>query len=107
MTLDVSQTGLNGKETQELLDSVMITTNKEAIPNETLSPFKTSGVRLGTPAITTRGFDEADAKKVAELILAAIDNHDDETALATVRKGVRALTDQHPIDENVAPIAFE
>ncbi|WP_288528228.1 serine hydroxymethyltransferase [uncultured Secundilactobacillus sp.] len=107
MTLDVSQTGLNGKETQELLDSVMITTNKEAIPNETLSPFKTSGVRLGTPAITTRGFDEADAKKVAELILAAIDNHDDETALATVRKGVRALTDQHPIDENVAPIVFE
>ncbi|NLR18409.1 serine hydroxymethyltransferase [Lactobacillus sp. LC28-10] len=106
MTLDVSQTDLNGKQTQELLDSVMITTNKEAIPNEKLSPFKTSGVRLGTPAITTRGFKEADAKQVAQLIVTAIAHHDDEGVLAQVRKDVRALTDAHPIDDYIAPIKF-
>ncbi|GAX08878.1 serine hydroxymethyltransferase [Secundilactobacillus silagincola] len=107
MTLDVSQTDLNGKQTQELLDSVMITTNKEAIPNEKLSPFKTSGIRLGTPAITTRGFKEADAKQVARLIVTAIENHDDETVLQQVRQDVRALTDAHPIDAYVAPIKFD
>lgn len=107
MTLDVSQTDLNGKQTQELLDSVMITTNKEAIPNEKLSPFKTSGVRLGTPAITTRGFKEADAKQVAQLIVTAIAHHDDEAVLAQVRQDVRALTDAHPIDDYVAPIKFD
>lgn len=107
MTLDVSQTDLNGKQTQELLDSVMITTNKEAIPNEKLSPFKTSGIRLGTPAITTRGFKEADAKQVAQLIVTAIEHHDDEAVLEQVRQGVRALTDAHPIDDYVAPVKFD
>ncbi|WP_268920904.1 serine hydroxymethyltransferase [Secundilactobacillus yichangensis] len=107
MTLDVSGTDLNGKQVQELLDSVMITTNKESIPNEKLSPFKTSGVRLGTPAITTRGFKEDDAKQVAELIVTAIDNHDDEAVLEQVRHDVRALTDAHPIDKYVAPIKFD
>ncbi|MFC6254380.1 serine hydroxymethyltransferase [Secundilactobacillus hailunensis] len=107
MTLDVSQTDLNGKQTQELLDSVMITTNKESIPNEKLSPFKTSGIRLGTPAITTRGFKEDDAKQVARLIVTAIEKHDDEAALEQVRKDVRALTDAHPIDAYVAPIKFD
>ncbi|KRK99458.1 serine hydroxymethyltransferase [Secundilactobacillus odoratitofui DSM 19909 = JCM 15043] len=106
MTLDVSQTDLNGKQTQELLDSVMITTNKEAIPNEKLSPFKTSGIRLGTPAITTRGFKEADATQVAELIVTAIKHHEDEAVLDQVRQDVRALTDAHPIDAYVAPISF-
>lgn len=107
MTLDVSQTDLNGKQTQELLDSVMITTNKESIPNEKLSPFKTSGIRLGTPAITTRGFKEDDAKQVAKLIVTAIENHDDEAVLQQVRQDVRALTDAHPIDAYVAPINFD
>ncbi|MTV82507.1 serine hydroxymethyltransferase [Secundilactobacillus folii] len=107
MTLDVSATPLNGKQTQELLDSVMITTNKESIPNEKLSPFKTSGIRLGTPAITTRGFKEDDAAQVAKLIVAAIAHHDDEAALDQVRKDVRALTDAHPIDQYVAPIEFK
>lgn len=107
MTLDLTQTELNGKQTQELLDSVMITTNKEAIPNEKLSPFKTSGIRLGTPAITTRGFNEADATRVAGLIVAAVENHDDEAALDRVRREVRTLTDAHPIDANVAEIEFK
>lgn len=107
MTLDLTKTDLNGKQTQELLDSVSITTNKESIPNEPLSPFKTSGIRLGTPAITTRGFKEADAAQVAELIVKTIENHDNETALDEVKTGVRALTDAHPITANVAEIEFK
>lgn len=70
--LDLTKTALNGKQTQELLDTVSITTNKEALPNEQLSPFVTSGIRIGTAAITTRGFDEDDATNVAELIVTAI-----------------------------------
>lgn len=107
MTLDLTKTDLNGKQTQELLDSVSITTNKGSIPNEPLSPFKTSGIRLGTPAITTRGFKEADAAQVAELIVKTIENHDNETALDEVKTGVRALTDAHPITANVAEIEFK
>ncbi|GAX04035.1 serine hydroxymethyltransferase [Secundilactobacillus pentosiphilus] len=106
LTLDISQTDLNGKQAQELLDSVMITANKEAIPNEKRSPFKTSGVRIGTPAITTRGFKEDDARQVARLIVTAIENYDDEAVLEQVRHGVRTLTDAHPISACVAPITF-
>ncbi len=65
LLFDVTNFGLNGKEAEVLLDKVGITVNKNTIPFETLSPFKTSGIRIGTPAITTRGFDEADSKKVA------------------------------------------
>ncbi|MFT8742605.1 MAG: serine hydroxymethyltransferase, partial [Lentilactobacillus hilgardii] len=62
MTLNLTECGLNGKDLQNILDSVHITTNKESIPNDPLPPSKTSGLRLGTPAITTRGFDEDDAR---------------------------------------------
>ncbi|QBO36722.1 serine hydroxymethyltransferase [Periweissella cryptocerci] len=96
-TIDLTGTGLNGKEAQNLLDSVAITTNKEAIPNETLSPFKTSGLRLGTPAITSRGFNEADSRVIAHLILRVLTAPTDELVLADVAKEVRALTDAHPI----------
>lgn len=106
MTIDLSATDLNGKEAQEVLDSVSITTNKEAIPAEKLSPFKTSGVRLGTPAITTRGFDEADCRQVARLIVRAIENHEDADALAQIRTEVHQLTAKHPIDDLLAPIEF-
>lgn len=68
MTINLTQTSLNGKELQNVLDSVHITTNKESIPNDPLPPSKTSGLRLGTPAITTRGFKEDDARQVANLI---------------------------------------
>lgn len=106
LTLDISQTELNGKQAQELLDSVMITVNKEAIPNEKLSPFKTSGIRIGTPAITTRGFKEDDARQVARLIVTAIENFNNETVLEQARHGVRTLTDVHPIQAYEAPIMF-
>ncbi|MDY5162380.1 serine hydroxymethyltransferase [Leuconostoc citreum] len=93
--LDLTKTGLNGKQTQELLDSVSITTNKEALPNETLSPFITSGIRIGTPAITTRGFNEADARHVAELIVTAIHHHDDAKVLKDVKKEAEILAMTH------------
>lgn len=91
--------GLNGKEAEQLLDSVSLTVNKNSIPFETLSPFKTSGIRLGTPAITSRGFDEADAKKVAELILAVLESKGEAEVLADVKAKVAQLTAAHPIYE--------
>lgn len=93
--LALTKTGLNGKQTQELLDSVSITTNKEALPNETLSPFITSGIRIGTPAITTRGFKEDDARRVAELIVTAIHNYDDPKVLKEVKKEAEILAMTH------------
>lgn len=98
MTLDITKSGLNGRQVQDLLDTVYITVNKEAIPNETLGAFKTSGIRLGTPAITTRGFDEADAAKVAELILQALRAPEDQANLDAVKQQAMALTAKHPID---------
>ncbi|TOY84354.1 serine hydroxymethyltransferase [Levilactobacillus brevis] len=99
MTLDLSQTTLNGKQAQELLDSVLITTNKEAIPNETLSPFKTSGIRLGTPAITTRGFNADESREVARLIVKTLLNPEDEAVLAGVRQRGKELTSAHPLSQ--------
>ena len=96
--LDLTKTGLTGKDAQALLDSVMITTNKEAIPNDQRSPFVTSGLRVGTPAITSRGFKEDDAKQVASLIIKALDNANDQTILAEVKEAVHALTQAHPVD---------
>jgi len=97
MTLDLSATDLNGKQAQELLDSVLITTNKESIPNETLSPFKTSGIRLGTPAITTRGFNADECREVARLIVKTVLNPNDDAVLAEVKAQVHELTQAHPL----------
>ncbi|WP_258088288.1 serine hydroxymethyltransferase [Weissella fangxianensis] len=95
--LDLTKTGISGKKAQNILDSVHITTNKEAIPNEPRSPFVTSGIRIGTPAITTRGFKEADAKEVAELILRVLANPEDEATLASVAQSVLDLTNRFPL----------
>ncbi|EYT96852.1 serine hydroxymethyltransferase [Enterococcus mundtii] len=95
--IDVRDLELNGKEAEAILDSIHITVNKNSIPFETLSPFKTSGIRIGTPAITTRGFREEDAAKVAELIVKALQAKDDEAQLEEVRAGVRELTEQFPL----------
>lgn len=99
LLVDVLGFGLNGKEAEQLLDSVSLTVNKNSIPFETLSPFKTSGIRLGTPAITSRGFDEIDAKKVAELILAVLESKGEAKILADVKAKVAQLTAAHPIYE--------
>ena len=97
MLVDVRGFGLNGKQAQNLLDSVNITVNKNTIPFETLSPFKASGIRLGTPAITSRGFKEADAKQVAELIIKVLKNPENQAVLAEVKQAVKQLTDAHPL----------
>lgn len=97
LLVDVRGFGLTGKDAEKLLDEVNITVNKNSIPFETLSPFKTSGVRLGTPAITSRGFDQADCAKVAELIIQVLENPTDDQVLASVKNQVQALTDAHPI----------
>lgn len=99
LLVDVLGFGLNGKEAEQLLDSVSLTVNKNSIPFETLSPFKTSGIRLGTPAITSRGFDEADAKQVAELILAVLESKGEAEVLTDVKAKVAQLTATHPIYE--------
>lgn len=95
--IDVRGLELNGKEAESILDSVNITVNKNSIPFETLSPFKTSGIRIGTPAITTRGFKEEDAAKVAELIVKALQAKENEAELAEVKAGVRELTEKYPL----------
>ncbi|MDE6492912.1 MAG: serine hydroxymethyltransferase [Lactobacillus sp.] len=97
MILDITKTGLTGKDAQNLLDSVNITTNKESVPNDQRSPFITSGLRIGSPAITSRGFKENDARTVADLIIKALTNSDNELAIKKVAEDVRALTDKYPI----------
>lgn len=97
MLIDVRELGINGKEAESILDSVNITVNKNSIPFETLSPFKTSGIRIGTPAITTRGFKEEDAVKVAELVVKALQAKDDNAQLDEVKTGVRELTEKFPL----------
>lgn len=99
MIIDITKTGLTGKNAQDLLDSVYITTNKESIPNDQRSPFVTSGLRIGTPAITSRGFKEADARQVADLIVKLLNNSTDQAVIDDVAAQVHELTTKHPITE--------
>lgn len=99
MIIDITKTGLTGKEAQDLLDSVHITTNKESIPNDQRSPFVTSGLRIGTPAITSRSFKEADARQVADLIVKLLNNSTDQAVIDDVAAQVHELTTKHPITE--------
>ena len=95
MLVDLTDTGVTGKEAEKLLDEVGITVNKNAIPFDTKSPFITSGIRIGTPASTSRGFNEEDMAEVAKLIkltLTDFDNSQDE-----VKARVKALCDKHPL----------
>ncbi len=95
--LGVADYGLNGKELETLLDKVGITVNKNGIPFDELPPSKTSGIRIGTPAITTRGFKEEDARQVAEWIIQVAENQTDEKVLTEVKEQVRQLTDRFPL----------
>ena len=98
MIIDITDTGLTGKDTQNLLDSVNITTNKESIPGDKRSPFVTSGLRIGTPAITSRGFNEEDTKKTASLIIEILSDPKNEKVIEHVKDEVHALTQKHPIE---------
>ena len=89
--------GLTGKQAEKLLDDANITTNKNTIPNDPQSPFVTSGLRLGTPAMTTRGFKEEDVLKTVEAISLVLDNPEDEAAHDKARAIVKELCDKHPL----------
>lgn len=89
--------GLTGKDAQNLLDRIHITTNKNTIPGETESPMVTSGLRLGSPAMTTRGFTEADFEQVGHIIATALKNSDNEEILENLEKEVLELTSKHPL----------
>ena len=95
--VDLTNKNITGKEAENLLDSIGITVNKNTVPNETRSPFVTSGVRIGTAAVTTRGFKEEDMKVVAEVIDEAIKNRDGD--LSKVKAKVEALCDKYPLYE--------
>lgn len=94
MLVNLISKGVTGKATEKLLDSVNITCNKNAIPNDPASPFVTSGIRLGTPAVTTRGFKPADMDTVAEAISLAIANPEANKEEAV--RLVKSLTDKYP-----------
>ena len=92
-----SKTGLTGKKAENLLDRVNITCNKNTVPYDTEKPFITSGIRLGTPAMTTRGFTAEDFRLVARLIDKTLSNPEDENILNQVRDAVKTLTDRYPL----------
>lgn len=90
-------TTLTGKDAEKILEDVHITCNKNTVPNDTEKPFITSGIRLGTPALTTRGFDEESMREVARLIYDTLMNPDNEAVLDEVRRKVRDLTKRFPL----------
>ncbi len=92
-----SACGLTGKEAQNLLDTIHITVNKNTIPGDTESPVHTSGIRLGSPAMTTRGLKEDDFRKIGQIIAKALKNHDNQEILANLEKEVLDITSKYPL----------
>ena len=97
LLLDVFSKGLRGKEAEKALDAARITVNKNAIPFDTNPPMNPSGIRLGSPAVTTRGFREPEMREVGELIAEVLNHIADEDAIASVRQRVGALTARFPL----------
>ena len=98
MLVDVkSSCGITGADAEDTLDQIHITVNKNTIPNETESPLKTSGIRLGTPAMTTRGFREHEFVRIGHIITKALKNKDDKQVLDELKQEVLDLTSQFPI----------
>lgn len=97
MLVDVRNTGLTGKEAEHLLDEVGITCNKNTIPFDPASPFVTSGIRLGTPALTSRGLKEDDMKEIAAIIDLVLHNPEDTAKLEEARKRVAVLCETYPL----------
>lgn len=95
MLLDLTESEVTGKELEHRLDEVQITANKNTVPNEQRSPFVTSGVRLGTPAVTTRGFGVEEMDKIAEYITLAL--NDFENSKEIIRNGVNDICDKFPL----------
>ncbi len=101
MLVDTRSVNITGKEAEHVLDSIGITTNKNAIPFDPTSPFITSGIRLGTPAATSRGMDEPAMEQIGKIIAATLKAPKDETVLEQARKDVAALTSRFPLYEQV------
>lgn len=97
MLVDLRAKDLNGKEAQEVLDRAGITVNKNAIPFDTSSPFKPGGIRVGTPAVTTRGMKEEEMLEIAELVAETLDKRTNDGAIENVRKKVLDLTSRFPL----------
>ena len=92
-----SNSNLTGKEAQDLLDTINITVNKNTIPNDSEKPFITSGIRIGSPAMTTRGFNEEEFKEIGRIIATALKNSKDEQVLKELKEEVLSLTSKHPL----------
>ena len=97
MLVDVRNRNLSGKQAEKILDEVGITVNKNAIPFDPVSPMITSGIRLGTPATTTRGMKEEAMREIADLIDMALSHPEDAAVHAQVKDGVKALCEKHPL----------
>lgn len=97
MLLNLRSLGITGKVAEHVLDEVGITVNKNTIPFDTESPFVTSGVRIGTPAVTSRGFKEEEMKEIASIIAKLLKNHEDESVKEEAKKRVAAITDRFPL----------
>ena len=97
MLVDLRAKGITGKEAEAVLGAAHMTINKNAIPNDPEKPMVTSGVRIGTPAMTTRGFKEEEARATANLVADVLDNPRDEANLAAVRAKVAELTKRFPV----------
>ncbi|UBH22159.1 serine hydroxymethyltransferase [Macrococcus armenti] len=97
MSIDVTSFNITGKVAERALDDVGITTNKNTIPFDKESPFVTSGIRIGTPAVTTRGFNEADMKEIAHIIADVLANPEDEATKSDAKARVKAITDKYPL----------
>ena len=97
MLLDLTSRGITGKDAQEALDRAWITVNKNTVPFETKSPMVTSGIRVGTPAVTSRGMGEAEMKEIARLIDRVLSSLGSSSVEATVRGEVQELTNRFPL----------
>jgi glycine hydroxymethyltransferase len=97
LLVDLTPKGLTGKDAQETLERAKITVNKNAIPFDPLPPAKASGIRLGTPALTTRGMREAEMEETAQLIDEALTRRVDASALEAVARRVAALAEKFPL----------
>jgi glycine hydroxymethyltransferase len=97
MLVDLRNKGLTGKIAQTALDNAGITVNKNTVPKETQSPFVTSGVRIGTPAVTTRGMREGEMRRIADLIDRVLRAPEDQNVLNAVRGEVRELANAFPL----------
>lgn len=97
LLIDVTPKGISGKDAEEALDKAGITCNKNMIPDDTRSPFDPSGIRIGTPAITTRGMKKDEMRQIVEFMDQAMSNHDDDAKLAEIKQSVIELTSQFPV----------